>query len=184
VRHLPLYLSVACDRWRCQPCTRQSDGSPPRCHQELAVGLQFPGAPDSLVLSAGRSASDNTFLHVLDFAWYLLFFTYGLRNVFFKVLLPQCLSPGHFSILWTTNTNTSKHISPHVILIIKHQNHLAKWPRVHFPYKGNVRSWRQGWWSSRRLAWPISRGCRYVLVHAEPWRRIGFCSTTSVVPCN
>jgi hypothetical protein len=52
----------------------------------------------------------------------------------FEVLLPQCLNPSHFCILLTTNTNTSKHINPQVMLIIKHQNHLVKWARAHFPY--------------------------------------------------
>jgi hypothetical protein len=40
-------------------------------------------APDSLLLSAGQSASGNTFLRVLDITWYLLIFTYCLHNVFF-----------------------------------------------------------------------------------------------------
>jgi hypothetical protein len=53
----------------------------------------------------------------------------------FEVLLPQCLSPSHFSILETTNTNTIKHISPKVTLIIKHQNQLVEWAKVHFPYR-------------------------------------------------
>jgi hypothetical protein len=72
VRHKS--LDLASDRWRCQPWTRQfgvtpsSPGSPSQCHQELAIELLYPGAPDSLVLSAGRSANGSTFLHVLDFA--------------------------------------------------------------------------------------------------------------------
>jgi hypothetical protein len=37
-----------------------------QCHLELAVGLLFPGAPNSLVLSAGQSASGNTCLCFLD----------------------------------------------------------------------------------------------------------------------
>jgi hypothetical protein len=43
----------------------------------------------------------------------------------------------HFCILWTTNINTSKHISPQVMLIIKHQNQLVKWAKVLFPYTVN-----------------------------------------------
>jgi hypothetical protein len=37
-------------------------------HQELAIGLHFPGAPDNLVSSTGQSARGNTFLRFLDFA--------------------------------------------------------------------------------------------------------------------
>jgi hypothetical protein len=68
-----------------------------QCHQELAVGLQFPSAPDSPacgtgqsgvpsdspVLLAEQSARVNTMLHFLDFAWYLLIFTCDLHNIFF-----------------------------------------------------------------------------------------------------
>jgi hypothetical protein len=32
-----------------------SPGPPPQCHQELAVGLLFPGAPDSLACGTGQS---------------------------------------------------------------------------------------------------------------------------------
>jgi hypothetical protein len=128
----PLALSDLHQIVQCH--TGHSGGSPPQFHQKLAIGLLFSSAPNSLVchrtpvLSTGRFASGNTFLHVLDFAWYLLIFTYGIHNVFFEVLLPQCVSLGHFSIPWTTNINTSKHISPQVMLIIKHQNHLANGP--------------------------------------------------------
>jgi hypothetical protein len=34
--------------------------------------------------------------------------------------------------MWTTNTNTSKHISIQVMLTIKHQNHLDKWTKSIF----------------------------------------------------
>jgi hypothetical protein len=68
-----------------------------QCHWELAIGLLFPGAPDSPVCGIGQSgvppdspmllakqsASGNTILSFLDFAWYLLIFTYDLHNVFF-----------------------------------------------------------------------------------------------------
>jgi hypothetical protein len=37
-----------------------------QCHLELAVGLVFPGAPDSMVLSSGQFASGNTILRFLD----------------------------------------------------------------------------------------------------------------------
>jgi hypothetical protein len=50
----------------------------------------------------------------------------------FEVLHPQCLSPILFRILWTTNINTSKHISPQVMLIIKHQNLLSQMGRGPF----------------------------------------------------
>jgi hypothetical protein len=62
----------------------------PQCHQELAVGLQFPGVPESPSCATGQSsvpdrqsACDNTFLCFLDFAWYLLIFTCNLHNVLF-----------------------------------------------------------------------------------------------------
>jgi hypothetical protein len=54
-----------------------------QCHLELAVGVLFPSALDSSVLLAGQSASGNTCLRFLDFAWYLLIFTCDLHNVFF-----------------------------------------------------------------------------------------------------
>jgi hypothetical protein len=87
----------------------------------------FTGAPDSPPGGTGLFASGCSFLHVLDFARYFLIFTYGLHNVFFWGFAFQCLSLSHFCILWTTNTNTNKHISPQVMLIIKHQNHFVKW---------------------------------------------------------
>jgi hypothetical protein len=74
------------------------------------------------------------FLQVLDFTWYLLIFTCGLHKVLFEVLLPKCLSTSYFCIMWTTNTNTSKRISPQIMLIITHQNHLIKWTGIYFPH--------------------------------------------------
>jgi hypothetical protein len=60
------------------------------------------------------------------YARYMMVF-YGFSSAFFEVLFPQCLSPSHFSILLTTYINTCKLNSPHVVLIIKHQNQLDKW---------------------------------------------------------
>jgi hypothetical protein len=60
---------------------------------------------------------------------HLIFIMSSLRCCF-----PQCLGPSNFSILWTTNTNNSKYISPQVMLIIKHQNLFSQMARVHFPY--------------------------------------------------
>jgi hypothetical protein len=61
----------------------------------------------------------------------LLFLSLGLLSSF-KVLHPQCLSPILFHILWTTNINTSKYISPKLMLIIKHQNLLSQMGRGPF----------------------------------------------------
>ena len=52
--------------------------------------LLFPSEPDSPACGTGQSVVLNRtvrewlhFLQVLDFAWYLLIFTYGLHNVLF-----------------------------------------------------------------------------------------------------
>jgi hypothetical protein len=45
-----------------------SPDPPQQCHQELAVGLLFPGTPDSPTCGTGQSASDNIFLRFLGFA--------------------------------------------------------------------------------------------------------------------
>jgi hypothetical protein len=50
------------------------------------------------------------------------------------VLHPQSISPILFYIIWTTITNTWRTLVHKVIMIVKHQNHLAKWARVHFLY--------------------------------------------------
>ena len=55
----------------------------------------------------------------------------------FEVLHPQCLSPilfASYELLKQTLANILVH---KVMLIIKHQNHLAKWPGFHFPYIGD-----------------------------------------------
>jgi hypothetical protein len=57
-----------------QSFTRQSGGSPPQCHLELAVGLLFPGAPDSPMIGTRQSGEPPghrlitlfSFLHFFD----------------------------------------------------------------------------------------------------------------------
>jgi hypothetical protein len=130
VHHYPLDLTVAGVHWcvsalhwtvRC--LTGQSSGSPPQCHQELVVGLKFLGVPDSPVVWHRTVRRWQHVLHDLDFVWSLLIFTYGLHNVFFEVLLPQCLSPSHIAycelqiqtlantlvhmLSWSSNTKTN-----------------------------------------------------------------------------
>jgi hypothetical protein len=48
------------------------------------------------------------------------------------VLHPQSLSPIHITSCELQSTNTWETLVHKVMLIIKHQNHLAKWPGVHF----------------------------------------------------
>jgi hypothetical protein len=59
---------------------------------------------------------------------------YESYNVFFEVLHPQSLSPIHFASCELQHTNTWEILVRKVMLIINHQNHLAKWPGVHFSY--------------------------------------------------
>jgi hypothetical protein len=47
---------------------------------------------------------------------------------------PQSLSLIHFASCELQHTNTWEILVHKVMLIIKHQNHLAKWVGVHFPY--------------------------------------------------
>jgi hypothetical protein len=42
-----------------------SVASPHQCHLELAIGLQFPGAPDSPVCGTGESNCGSTCLRFL-----------------------------------------------------------------------------------------------------------------------
>jgi hypothetical protein len=51
------------------------------------------------------------------------------------LLILLSLGPGHPipGARISQNTNTSKLISPRVMLIIKHRNQLVKWAEVHFP---------------------------------------------------
>jgi hypothetical protein len=51
--------------------TGQSGGLPSRCHLELAVGAEVPGAPDSLVLLAQIVHRQHT-SSFLDFSWIFL----------------------------------------------------------------------------------------------------------------
>jgi hypothetical protein len=111
-------------------------------------------ASDTSVLSVRQSTGGNTYLMsctLLDTCW-SSFMVFLMSSC--EVLLPQCLSPSHFSILWTTNTNTSNHIILRAMLIIKHQNHLAKWLEVHFPYTLHSGSLYMG------LAWDDFKICK------------------------
>jgi hypothetical protein len=69
------YPDTAGDRWRRRLFTPDSPMLfPPQCHLELAIGLRFPGAPDSPVChrivrcSSHRQSAGNTHLHFLDFS--------------------------------------------------------------------------------------------------------------------
>jgi hypothetical protein len=53
---------------------------------------------------------------------------------FLRCCFPQCLGLSYFSILWTININTSKHISSQVVLVIKHQNLFSEMAQILFPY--------------------------------------------------
>jgi hypothetical protein len=127
-------------RWRKAAALHSATRNLPVGYYSLVHWTVRGVAPNSPVCHRIVRCSQQTvylwqhFLHVLDFAWYLLIFTFGLLNVFFWGVASQCLSPCHFSILWTTNTNSSKYISPHVMLTIKHRNHLDKCAGVYFPY--------------------------------------------------
>jgi hypothetical protein len=115
-------------------CHTGQSAPPPQCHLELAVGLWFPSAPDSPTCGTGQSSALNRTVRL----WQHSSSFFGLCLILFDLLLwssyciilrcyfPQCLSPSNFSILWTTNTNTRKHISPQVALIIKYQNSLSQ----------------------------------------------------------
>ena len=55
--------------------TGQSGGLLSGCHLELAVGLLFPGAPDSLRVGTGQSGAprtDSPQAAHLDFSWIFL----------------------------------------------------------------------------------------------------------------
>jgi hypothetical protein len=54
-------------------------------------------------------------------------------------LHPQSLNLIHFALCELQNTNTWKTLVHKVMLIIKHQYHLAKWPGVHFSYRSASR---------------------------------------------
>jgi hypothetical protein len=76
---------------------------------EQVVGRLFTGAPDNssggtrlFILCWQTVHVWLHFIHVLDFAWYLLIFINGIIMSLFEVLHPQCLSPKHICILWTT----------------------------------------------------------------------------------
>jgi hypothetical protein len=91
----------------------------PSCTRQSACGTgQFGVPPDSLVLQTKQCRQH--FLCFLDFSW-------SSSCLLLRCCFPQCLGPSNFSILWTTKT--SKHISPHVVLIIKHQNLLSQMAR-------------------------------------------------------
>jgi hypothetical protein len=51
----------------------------------------------------------------------------------------QSLSPIHFISCELQRTNTWEILAHNVMLIIKHQNHIAKWPGVHF----HIAKWHQ-----------------------------------------
>jgi hypothetical protein len=62
---------------------------------------------------------------------------YGSYNVFFEVSHPKSLSLIHFASCELQHTNTWEILVHKVMFIIKHQNHLAKWAGVHFPYRNH-----------------------------------------------
>jgi hypothetical protein len=67
-------------------------------------------------------------------AEYLYVFYESFKSTF-EVLHPQTLNPIHFASFELQNTNICITISPRVMLIIEHQNHLVKRIEVHFPYR-------------------------------------------------
>jgi hypothetical protein len=80
----------------------------------------------SVRCAAGQSDAPDQTVRLWQHLLLFLDFTWSSQCLLLRCCFPQCLDPSNFSILWTININTSKHISPQVILIIKHQNLLSQ----------------------------------------------------------
>jgi hypothetical protein len=82
-----------------------------------------------------------------------------------RCCFPQCLSPSNFSILWTTNTNTRKYISPQVMLIIKHQNLLSQMAQGLFSLQSPPFWWLMTTQPKQAFEWKYAiyfLGCMFV----------------------
>jgi hypothetical protein len=103
--------------------TGQSGGLLSGCHLELAVGLEFPGAPDSPACGHRTVCSSTLglFLDLLN----VLFCGVAFLNSLVQVNLASC----------ELQTQTLENLLVHGLCRPSNtKTQLAKWPRVHFPY--------------------------------------------------
>jgi hypothetical protein len=104
-----------------------------RCHTEQSSAHEtaLSGAPPG---AGWQPASWVSSLISLGFFCSWVLDSYAPFYVFFWGVASSLPWSNSLRILWTIIINTSKHISPQVVLIIKHQNSISQKAWVHFPY--------------------------------------------------